>query len=74
MVDVYEAMDLLLLVFALQALEVEIEQLLESLESVLSAHIREQRRLNRSIPIEKKRDCRKPPGWDQCCSSTITTK
>ena len=50
--DDYEMVLLLLL---LQFTSVQLEQVLDELESVLSAHIREQRRLNRSLPADKVR-------------------
>ena len=45
--------DLLLIALVLQCLLVQVNQLVGEIESILTAHIREQRRLCRSLPAEK---------------------
>ena len=52
---ILDTVEILLLLLTLQAIDVQLCALIESLDSVLVQHIREQRRLNRSLPIEKKR-------------------
>jgi hypothetical protein len=47
--------ELLTFLLTMQALELEIEDLVDCMESLLARHIREQRRLNRSLPVEKRR-------------------
>jgi DDE superfamily endonuclease len=51
--------DLQLLMLIVHLLDMQLDDLLEGLESVLMVHIREQHRLNRSLPNEKSR-----PTWD----------
>jgi hypothetical protein len=51
--------DLQLLMLIVHLLNMQLDDLLEGLESVLMVHIREQHRLNRSLPNEKRR-----PTWD----------
>lgn len=46
---------LVLLLLLLQFLSVQLEQLLDCLETILAAHIREKRHLCRSIPPDKTR-------------------
>ena len=57
-----DVMDLLLLHFVVHWLSTEVEDLIANYESLLSRHIREQRRLNRSLPDEVKR-----PSWELFC-------
>jgi DDE superfamily endonuclease len=60
--DVYFA-DLQLIVFIIQLLEWQVNDLVHELESILMKHIREQSRLNRSLPQEKNR-----PSWESFTS------
>ena len=54
--------DLLLLVL-LNIIQEQIDVVAENIESLLLKHIKEQRRLNRSLPENKRR-----PTWDAFCS------
>ena len=47
--------ELLLLLLLLNFMSAELEEIIDSLESQLSAHIKEQRRLNRALPADKVR-------------------
>lgn len=53
-----------LLMLAVHVLEDQLEELEDGFQSLLARHIREQRRLNRSLPEEKKR-----VPWSHFCSS-----
>jgi hypothetical protein len=48
-----------LIIFIVQLLQWQRDDLLSGLESTLLSHIREQQRLNRSLPVEKSR-----PTWE----------
>jgi len=47
--------ELMLVMMTLSFMEVEADSLIDNLETMLARHIREQQRLNRALPIEKKR-------------------
>jgi DDE superfamily endonuclease len=47
--------ELLLLLLVLQVLSVQLDELIENTESLLVRHIREQKRLDRSLPVQMKR-------------------
>jgi DDE superfamily endonuclease len=57
--DSASMMEIQLLVFIVEILNWQLEELVEGLESILLMHIREQQRLNRALPQEK---CR--PTWE----------
>ena len=50
-----DKLELLLLSLISQLFDLELYSVIDSLESLLTHHIREQRRLNRSLPVDKKR-------------------
>jgi hypothetical protein len=56
------------LLLQLNVLALEVEETLDCLESVLLRHIREQRRLNRSLPMEKRRVL-----WTHFCDGVAPT-
>jgi hypothetical protein len=55
----------LMLVCTLEWLDAELSEAREAYKNLLSEHIREQRRLNRSLPIAKSR-----PSWESFCDKT----
>ena len=57
-----QTQDLLLLLLLLTLLKLQVDDNVASLESLLSDHLREQRRLNRSLPREKQ-----VPTWAKFC-------
>lgn len=63
MLDRLDKADLSLIVLALFLVQEEINQLIARLENALMVHIREQRRLVRSLPVDKKRVL-----WTSFCS------
>jgi hypothetical protein len=64
--DDVSLMEIQLLLFILQVLQWQMEDLVEGMETILMIHIREQQRLNRALPQEKQR-----PNWE-VFSSKIT--
>jgi hypothetical protein len=51
----YDVSDTVLLFVFLDCVSLEMDELMDNVESLLARHIREQRRLNTSLPAEKKR-------------------
>lgn len=60
--------DLVLVMFALCLLQEELDALTERLENILLLHVREQRRLVRSLPVDKKRVM-----WSRFCDTISDT-
>jgi DDE superfamily endonuclease len=63
-----DLLEIQLIIFIVQLLQWQLDDLANGLESLLAVHIREQQRLNRSLPQEKRR-----PTWEAFSSRISST-